>query len=83
MAFSRGYGETAFARELPRNEAGLPSRSSQLAEYEGESPPPPLRGYGETAFALDHERRLVAQIFTSWNRTTDWLKALDEFRIAA
>jgi hypothetical protein len=26
---------------------------------------------------------LVAQICPRWNRTTDWLKGLDEFRIAA
>ena len=26
---------------------------------------------------------MVAQICPRWNRTTDWLKGLDEFRIAA
>ena len=30
-----------------------------------------------------NDLELVAQICPRWNRTTDWLKGLDEFRIAA
>ena len=34
-----------------------------------------LRAFGATVgnLRLNHERRLVDQIFTSWNRTADWL----------
>jgi hypothetical protein len=66
----------------------LPSRSSPERRAKAATrrrPPPPLRGYGATAFACQKarwlaesklaagERRLVAQIFTRWNRIVDWL----------
>ena len=34
-------------------------------------------------FRLNHERRLVAQIFTRWNRVADWLRETEHFSTAA
>jgi hypothetical protein len=40
------------------------------------------RRYGATTFAVDGERRLVTQIFTSWNPTAGWLRRLGAFQRA-
>jgi hypothetical protein len=32
---------------------------------------------------LNHERRVVAQIFTSWNPLTSWLGKIEQFSKAA
>ena len=59
-----------------------------------EGPPPPLRGYGATSFEwhaepkLTHrrssgERRMVAQIFTSWNPLIKWLRQVDSLKVAS
>ena len=47
-------------------------------------------GYGATAFTRlaepkpgEAERRLVAQIFTSWNPLMSWLEQANRFRLAA
>jgi hypothetical protein len=43
--------------------------------------------YGVGAMAgnlrLDHERRLVAQIFPRWNRVADWLREAEGYAAAA
>jgi hypothetical protein len=40
-------------------------------------------GAGDSGFrnlGLNHERRLVAQTFASWNRMGEWLRRLDAIR---
>jgi hypothetical protein len=32
---------------------------------------------------LNHERRLVAQIFPRWNPLTSWMRQIDDFQRAA
>jgi hypothetical protein len=41
------------------------------------------RGFGAASFACIHERRLVAQIFTSWNPLTSWMRRIEDFQRAA